>query len=152
MEFSRPEYWSGQPFPSPGDLSNQGLNPGLPHCRQILYQLSYVGSLIMHLCSSTIYLNKSLISSALCTCCSLSLEFLYPSWSVRPTPSQLPGLQLNLSHPVRTSLATVFNMHPPNNIHYPFLIYVSLEQLPGEGNGTPLQYSCLDNLMDGGAW
>ena len=23
---------------------------------------------------------------------------------------------------------------------------------PGEGNGTPLQYSCLENLMDGGAW
>ena len=22
----------------------------------------------------------------------------------------------------------------------------------GEGNGTPLQYSCLDNPMDGGAW
>ena len=22
----------------------------------------------------------------------------------------------------------------------------------GEGNGTPLQYSCLENLMDGGAW
>ena len=21
-----------------------------------------------------------------------------------------------------------------------------------EGNGNPLQYSCLDNLMDGGAW
>ena len=27
-------------------------------------------------------------------------------------------------------------------------------QLPfwGEGNGTPLQYSCLENPMDGGAW
>ena len=24
--------------------------------------------------------------------------------------------------------------------------------LVGEGNGTPLQYSCLENLMDGGAW
>ena len=24
--------------------------------------------------------------------------------------------------------------------------------LPGEGNGTPLQYSCLENPMDGGAW
>ena len=24
--------------------------------------------------------------------------------------------------------------------------------LPREGNGTPLQYSCLENLMDGGAW
>ena len=23
---------------------------------------------------------------------------------------------------------------------------------PGEGNGNPLQYSCLENLMDGGAW
>ena len=22
----------------------------------------------------------------------------------------------------------------------------------GEGNGTPLQYSCLENPMDGGAW
>ena len=24
--------------------------------------------------------------------------------------------------------------------------------LTGEGNGTPLQYSCLENPMDGGAW
>ena len=23
---------------------------------------------------------------------------------------------------------------------------------PGVGNGNPLQYSCLGNLMDGGAW
>ena len=27
MEFSRPEYWSGQPFPSPGDLPNPGIEP-----------------------------------------------------------------------------------------------------------------------------
>ena len=27
-----------------------------------------------------------------------------------------------------------------------------LELLVGEGNGTPLQYSCLENPMDGGAW
>src|SRR5574339_100952 len=84
MEFSWPEYWSGQPFPSPEDLPNpgieprsptlradslpaepqgkpkntgvdslsflqrifptQGLNPGLPHFGQILYQLSHKGS------------------------------------------------------------------------------------------------------------
>ena len=25
-------------------------------------------------------------------------------------------------------------------------------QYTGEGNGTPLQYSCLENPMDGGAW
>ena len=23
---------------------------------------------------------------------------------------------------------------------------------PGEGDGNPLQYSCLENPMDGGAW
>ena len=27
-----------------------------------------------------------------------------------------------------------------------------LEDQSGEGNGTPLQYSCLENPMDGGAW
>ena len=27
MKFSRPEYWSGWPFPSPGDLPNQGVEP-----------------------------------------------------------------------------------------------------------------------------
>ena len=36
MEFSRTEYWSALP-------SQQRLNPGLPHCRQI-YQLNHKGS------------------------------------------------------------------------------------------------------------
>ena len=27
-----------------------------------------------------------------------------------------------------------------------------LGSIPGEGNGTPLQYSCLENPMDRGAW
>ena len=36
MGFSRQEYWGGLPFPSPGDFPTQGLNPGLPHCRQTL--------------------------------------------------------------------------------------------------------------------
>ena len=27
-----------------------------------------------------------------------------------------------------------------------------LERMFGEGNGTPLQYSSLENPMDGGAW
>ena len=32
------------PFPSPGIFTTQGSNPGLPHCRQILYELSHQGS------------------------------------------------------------------------------------------------------------
>ena len=30
MEFSRQEYWSGLPVPSPGDLPNPGNKPGSP--------------------------------------------------------------------------------------------------------------------------
>ena len=30
MEFFRQEYWSGLPFPSPGDLPTPGIKPGSP--------------------------------------------------------------------------------------------------------------------------
>ena len=30
VEFSRQEYWSGLPFPSPGDLPDPGIEPGSP--------------------------------------------------------------------------------------------------------------------------
>ena len=30
MGFSRPEYWSGLPFPSPGDLPDPGIEPRSP--------------------------------------------------------------------------------------------------------------------------
>ena len=30
MEFSRQEYWSGLPFPSPGNLPDPGIEPGSP--------------------------------------------------------------------------------------------------------------------------
>ena len=30
MEFSRQEYWSGSPFPSPGDLPNPRIKPRSP--------------------------------------------------------------------------------------------------------------------------
>ena len=37
MGFSRQEYWSGLPFPPPGDFPTQGSNLSLVHCWQILY-------------------------------------------------------------------------------------------------------------------
>ena len=33
MEFSTLEYWSGYPFPSPGDLPNPGIEPRSPALR-----------------------------------------------------------------------------------------------------------------------
>ena len=41
--FSRQEYWSGLPFPSPGDLPDPGIK-GLLHCGQTLHSLSHQGS------------------------------------------------------------------------------------------------------------
>ena len=36
--------------------------------------------------------------------------------------------------------------------YYLLLYLVSALEVGGEGNGNPLQYSCLENPMDGGAW
>ena len=41
--------------------------------------------------------------------------------------------------------------NPPANAGYMGSI-PGLGRSPGEGNGNPLQYSCLENPMDGGAW
>ena len=45
------------------------------------------------------------------------------------------------------------------SVYFPFFfkIFIGVQVLywsivPGGGNGTPLQYSCLDNPMDRGAW
>ena len=41
MGFSRQEYWSGSRTLLQGIFPTQGLSPGLLHCRQSLYHLSY---------------------------------------------------------------------------------------------------------------
>ena len=40
---------------------------------------------------------------------------------------------------------SAYNMGDPGSIP-------GLGRFPGEGNGNPLQYSCLENLMNGGTW
>ena len=41
--------------------------------------------------------------------------------------------------------ASVYNAGDPGSIP-------GLGRSPGEGNGNPLQYYCLENPMDGGTW
>ena len=43
------------------------------------------------------------------------------------------------------SKASAYNVGDPGSIP-------GLGRSPGEGNSNPLQYSCLEDLMDGGAW
>ena len=50
-----------------------------------------------------------------------------------------------ITNPAVNILVRVFGVHQ-NTFGCIYVGYV------GEGNGTPLQYSCLENPMDGGAW
>ena len=81
MEFSRPEYWSELPFPSPGDFPNPGIEP------------------------------------------------------------RSPTLQVD-SLPVENGKVSAYKAGS----------IPGLGRSPGEGNGNPIQYSWLENPMDGGAW
>ena len=64
MAFPRQEYWSGLPFPSPGDLPHPRIEPRSPELQtvscvqspelqQILYQLSHQGNLSCCCCLLT---------------------------------------------------------------------------------------------------
>ena len=90
MGFSRQEYWSGLPFPSPGIFPTQGYNPGLPHCRQTLYPLSHQGS--------TGWLNKG--RPKLC----FQIHFIWSS--TEPLNQTLHQIITTLPGYVRTDLNT----------------------------------------------
>ena len=58
--------------------------------------------------------------------------------------------RLLLGRKVMTNLDSILKSRDitlPTKVHI-----VKAMVFPGEGNGTPLQYSCLENPMDGGAW
>ena len=74
MEFSRQEYWSELPFPTPEDLPTQGSNPGLQHLLQ-------ADSLPLRVLESP--------------CMSLLvIDFIYSSWSF-PGGSVVKNLSAN---------------------------------------------------------
>ena len=43
---------------------------------------------------------------------------------------------------------TLYFLIPPSSHHF----LVQIKAVDREGNGIPLQYCCLENPMDGGAW
>ena len=55
MGFTRQQYWSGLPFPSPGDLSGPGIEPRSPTCRKTPYHLSYQGSPVSFPLNTDVY-------------------------------------------------------------------------------------------------
>ena len=64
-----------------------------------------------------------------------------------PTPVLLPGKSHGWRSPVGCSAWDCEESDMTERLHFPFAL-----SCIGEGNGTPLQCSCLENPRDGGAW
>ena len=113
-----------------------GLNPGLPHCGRILYQLSHRGSLKDNLGSSSIWTRDPLTPKARI----IPLDSESPLWGFLNTSSITGSLSF-------LTAFTHFSLHSWPCNQSIFCIYELWE-----GNGNPLQYSCLENPMDRRAW
>ena len=111
MGFPRQEYWSGLPFPSPGDLSHPEIEP-----ESLALQADSL---------PTEPPGKPYISIDLNICIYVYINIGFPSDSVGKETTCNAGDSGSIS---------------------------GCERSPGEGNGNPLKYSCLENPMDRGAW
>ena len=134
-----------------GVFPTQGLNPGLPHCRQMLYRLSH----------PTEVFNSCLSSNAPCLeqnpgANNHNLGGLvwgwFPgrtqevtSWLSRWNASWVRGLWVPGQGGHSDGEASAYNARDLGSI-------LGSRRSPGEGNGNPLQYSCLENPMDVEAW
>ena len=129
MEFSGPEYWSGLPFPSSGDLPNPGMESrspalqadSLPAKPQGKPKNTGVGSLPL---LQGIFLTQESKWSLL-HCRQVLYQLSYPGSPVVKNP---PAIVRNEG------------------------LIPGLGRSPGEGNVNLLQYFCLENPTDRGAW
>ena len=147
MEFSRPEYWGGQPFPSPGDLLNPGIEPQLPALQADSLpaepkgkpKSNQVGSLSL---LQGIFLTQEL-NQGLLHCRQILYQLSYQGSPVNVLYDNAGASQVVL----------VVKDPPANSedIRNSGLIAGS-ERASGGGHGNPLRYSCLENPMARGAW
>ena len=100
MGFSRQEYWNGLPFPSPGIFLNQGSNPGLLHCRWILYCLSHQGSPDVIISSVQLLSYVRLFATAWTVACQafLSITNSWSSLKLMSIESMMPSNHFILCH------------------------------------------------------
>ena len=83
MEFSRQEYWSGQPFHFAGDLTHSGIEPGSPALQadSLLSEPPGQPSLKLQ-CSVSPQLKLKLTALMLCVFISVNILIIHLLWSV----------------------------------------------------------------------
>ena len=133
MEISRQEYWSGLLFPPPRDLFNPGLNPGCPHCKQILYRRAIREAQISNhpneMATACIQMSHRIQDPFKPTDCSENLHEKIKNTLLRKRASQVALVVKNLP-------ASAGVMRDMGSI-------AGSGRSPG-GHGNPLLYSCLE--------
>ena len=144
MEFSRQEFWSGLPFPSPGDLPNPGIKPTFPALASGFFTTreagaSVCGRIISH-CLPVFLARESHGQKSLVG---------YSPWGLKEsdTTEQLtPAIWASqVALMVKNLLVNAGDKSDEGLIP-------GSGRSPGVGNGNPLQYSCLENSMGRRAW
>ena len=129
--FSRQEYWSGLSFPSPGDLPRTGMDLASPASAGRCLTTSvtwwacnrdYISYFYLFLLEDKLFEDKNCV---LAISKHLTFKVGFPGGSEGKESACNAG-DLGL--------------------------IPGLGRSPGEGNGNPLQYSCLESPMDRGAW
>ena len=140
MGFPRQEYWSGPPCPPPGDLPNPGIETAAP-----ADPVLQVDSLLLSHWGSPIFCLYLYVYTFVNIRWDSSFERCRPS-TYKETCS---GMSYHLSFQSVQSEYYRVSIYRTDEVLY---INDSLIAHFREGNGTPLQYSCLENPMDGGVW
>ena len=155
MGFSRQEYWSESPSPSPGDLPDQGWNLSIFHFRWILYPLSHqkVKVKVVQSCPTLFNPMDNTVYGILQA---TILEWVAIPFS-RGSSQHRDRTQVS---PITGGFFTSWAMREANiSVSCSFVSNSLMAQLvknlpamqetqvwsPGEGNGSPLQ-SCLESL------
>ena len=122
MGFSKQECWSGLPFTSPGDLPDPGIQLKSPALQADFF---------------TVWASREVILLEV-DCQSLLHLFGLIGFYIGPLSALgFPGGS--------DGKASACNVGDLGSIP-------GLGRSPGEGHGNPLQYSCLENSIDRGAW
>ena len=125
----------------------KGSNPGLPHCRRILYQLSHKGSpRILEWVAYPFLTTSSWVRNR--TGISCIAAGLFTNWAIREAPMSSRILVCFL-----LMVQWVKNSHKCNaGDTWDTDLIPALGRLPGGGNDNLVQYSWLKNSVDREPW
>ena len=152
-----------------GIFPTQGSNPGLLHCRWVLYQLSHMGSpnilsIIDHCEVKVTQSCPTLYNPMDCTVHGIlqavileCVAFPFSRGSSQPRNRtqvfRIAGRFFIEPNPLQVgSLPGEPQGKPNTGLIKDTGLIPGLGRSPGGGHGYPLQYSCLENPMDQGAW